>query len=111
MVPGAQMIMAPGLGGYMQYPQIHPAAIGMAAGQMGQIQMGMQPLIIQPMAVRPSVSKKCSIKCLASRGLTLVLICLSEIFSLQSHQLLMCTSSVILRTSILNYWCKICLAD
>ena len=55
-MPGAQMIMAPGMGGYMQFPQIHPAAIGMAAGQMGQIQMGMQPLIIQPMAVRPSVS-------------------------------------------------------
>ena len=98
MVPGAQMIMARGLGGYMQYPQIHPAAIGMAAGQMGQIQMGMQPLIIQPMAVRPSVSEKFLSVC-------------RKFFSLQSHHLLMCTSSVILRTSILNYWCKICLAD
>jgi len=61
-MPGTQMIMAPGIGGYMQYPQaIHPAAIGMP-GQMGQVgvnQMGMgQPFIIQPMAIagRPTVS-------------------------------------------------------
>jgi hypothetical protein len=61
MMPGTQMIMAPGIGGYMQYPQaIHPAALGMAGqiGQLGQLsQMGMQPLIIQPMPIghgRPS---------------------------------------------------------
>lgn len=58
MMPGTQMIMAPGIGGYMQYPQgiqgIHPAALGMT-GQLGQVgvnQMGMgQPFIIQPMAI------------------------------------------------------------
>ena len=74
-MPGAQMIMAPGMGGYMQYPGmqgmqgIHPAALGMQGlgqGQMSQLsqlnqlnqlnQMGMQPFIIQPMAMRPTVS-------------------------------------------------------
>ena len=72
MPAGAQVIMSPGMGQYLQYPQMAQGQIGLQGqmtqfgqfqmgqlGQMGQMgQMGM-PYIIQPMPIgRPAVSCK-----------------------------------------------------